>query len=135
MVHGERAVRFVRPGPRDVPSAKRLDPTRPVVDSDGCRFKHKDRKTLDFMVVQFGEGHSIGHHDGKYNIPPEITKPVVAHEMGYFVTLHDLSQFDLFKDGLRPYWLRPDPGAGPRNGLLEPIPTGWRPRTACRRRA
>jgi hypothetical protein len=85
--------------------AKRLDPTRPVIDTDGCRFNHKDRKTLDYMVVQFGESSSIGHHDRKYDIPPDISKPVVGHEMGYFVTLHELSELDRFQGGLRPYWL------------------------------
>ena len=85
--------------------AKETDPTRPVIDSDGCGFKHKDRSTLDFLVVQFGEGGSIGFGDGKYGVPADVRKPVVCHEMGYFVTLPDLSQIDLFKGGLRPYWL------------------------------
>ena len=85
--------------------AKQLDPTRPVIDSDGCRFDHKARKTLDYLVVQFREGDSIGHRDGKYEIPPGISKPVVGHEMGYFVTLHDFSQLSRFQGGLRPYWL------------------------------
>lgn len=85
--------------------AKRLDPTRPVVDSDGAGFKHKDRETLDFMVVQFGEGNSIGFQDAKYHFPADLNKPVIAHEMGYFVTLPDLKQLDLFRNGVRPYWL------------------------------
>ena len=85
--------------------AKLLDPSRPVVDTDGCGFNHKDRATLDFMVVQFAEGGSIGFQDWKYSFPREMTKPVMAHEMGYFVTLPDLSQLDLFHTGLRPYWL------------------------------
>ena len=103
-------------------AAKRLDPTRPVVDSDGCGFKHKDRGTLDFLVVQFGEGHSIGYQDGKYNVPAGITKPVIAHEMGYFVTLHDLAQLDLFKDGLRPYWLHQTRELAASKGLLAAYP-------------
>lgn len=85
--------------------AKRLDPSRPVIDSDGCNFKHKERDTLDFLVVQFNEGSSIGFQDSKYNIPKDVSKPVVAHEMGYFVTLPQLNQFDFFQNGLRPYWL------------------------------
>jgi beta-galactosidase len=85
--------------------AKETDPTRVVIDSDGCTFKHKDRATLDFLVVQFGEGGSIGFGDGKYTLPADLRKPVICHEMGYFVTLHDLSQIDLFNGGLRPYWL------------------------------
>jgi beta-galactosidase len=85
--------------------ARETDPTRAVIDSDGCGFKHQDRSTLDFLVVQFGEGGSIGLGDGKYSIPADVRKPVICHEMGYFVTLHDLSQIDLFRGGLRPYWL------------------------------
>ncbi len=48
----------------------------------------------------------MGFGDGKYSgIPADLPKPVVAHEMGYFVTLPDLSQIELFKGRLRPYWL------------------------------
>ena len=103
-------------------TAKRLDPTRVVIDSDGCNFKHKDRETLDFLVVQFGEGNSIGYQDGKYNFPGEINKPVIAHEMGYFVTLPDLAQLDLFKNGLRPYWLLQTRDLAARNGLTAAYP-------------
>lgn len=102
--------------------AKQLDPTRVVIDSDGCNFNHKGRATLDFMVVQFGEGNSIGFGDGKYNIPKEVTKPVVAHEMGYFVTLPDLGQFDLFRGGLRPYWLQQTRELAVKNGMQEDYP-------------
>ncbi|MCI0537262.1 MAG: hypothetical protein L0Z50_18770 [Verrucomicrobiales bacterium] len=103
-------------------TAKRLDPTRPVIDSDGCGFKHKERETLDFLVVQFGEGHSIGYGDGKYNFPANINKPVIAHEMGYFVTLHDLAQLDLSKDGLRPYWLFQTRDLAKKHGQLDAYP-------------
>src|SRR6185295_3768089 len=85
--------------------AKQIDPTRLVIDSDGCNFDHKNRETLDFLVVQFGEGNSCGLQDAKYNFPSTLAKPVVAHEMGYFVTLPELTQIDLFGKGLRPYWL------------------------------
>ncbi len=102
--------------------AKGLDPTRPVVDTDGCRFQHKDRPTLDYMVVQFGEGTSIGHRDEKYKIPADVTKPVVGHEMGYFVTLHDLSQLDRFENGLRPYWLIQTRDLAKQNRVLESYP-------------
>jgi hypothetical protein len=72
--------------------------------------------------VQFGEGHSIGFQDGKYNVPADITKPVVAHEMGYFVTLPDLKQLDLFRSGLRPYWLLQARELAARNGLQAAYP-------------
>jgi hypothetical protein len=103
-------------------AAKRLDPTRPVIDSDGCAFKHEPRETLDFMVVQFNEGNSIGFADAKYSLPPGISKPVIAHEMGYFVTLPDLTQLGLFQNGMRPYWLLQTRDLAEKRGLLKHYP-------------
>ena len=103
-------------------AARRLDPTRPIIDSDGCYFKHANRESLDYLVVQFGEGHSIGHQDRKYDIPAEIAKPVVGHEMGYFVTLPDLAQVDRFKGGIRPYWLLQTRELATENGRLGAYP-------------
>ncbi|MCC6235746.1 MAG: hypothetical protein IT580_24125, partial [Verrucomicrobiales bacterium] len=103
-------------------TAKRLDPTRLVIDSDGCGFKHQGRSTLDFLVVQFNEGSSIGFQDGKYAFPSEPTKPVIAHEMGYFVTLPDLRQLDLFQNGIRPYWLLQTRDLAARNGQVADYP-------------
>jgi len=103
-------------------AAKRLDPSRPVIDTDGCDFKNKDRKTLDFMVVQFNEGDSMGYQDGKYNFPSDIGKPVIAHEMGYFATLPDLAQLKLFDNGLRPYWISDTHALAQQNGLLDVYP-------------
>ena len=103
--------------------AKKMDPSRLVIDSDGCGFKHRNRSTLDFMVVQFNEGSSIGFGDGKYSgIPADLPKPVVAHEMGYFVTLPDLSQIDLFKGGLRPYWLHQTRDLAASKGVTDLYP-------------
>ncbi len=103
-------------------AARQLDPTRPIIDSDGCSFKHANRESLDYLVVQFGEGNSIGHQDRKYEIPPAIAKPVIAHEMGYFVTLPDLAQVDRFKGGLRPYWLLQTRDLAKENGWLGAYP-------------
>jgi hypothetical protein len=94
-------------------SAKRLDPSRIIIDTDGscfCSGKNeplKDRSTIDFFTAQCRhEMASIGYRDGKYELPDDVKKPVVAHEVGYFATLPDLSQRELFNGhGVRPYWL------------------------------
>jgi hypothetical protein len=116
-------------------TAKRLDPSRLVIDSDGCGSKHQGRQTLDFLVVQFGEGRSIGHGDGKYKLPANISKPVMAHEMGYFATLPDLAQLDLFQSGLRPYWLLQTRKLIMKNGLADAYPdwltASYRLQAAC----
>src|SRR5262249_1126235 len=67
--------------------------------------------------VQFGEGNSIGFQDAKYHIREDIRKPVIAHEMGYFVTLPALDQASLFGRALRPYWLTQTRDLAERNGV------------------
>lgn len=115
--------------------AKETDPTRVVIDSDGCNFGHQSRSTLDFLVVQFGEGGSIGLGDGKYHVPESCPKPVVCHEMGYFVTLHDLEQEKLFRGGLKPYWLEATRTLAVRQGVLGEYPAwlqaSYRLQAAC----
>src|SRR6185436_9029754 len=63
-----------------------------------------------------------GFQDSKYSIPKDVTKPVVAHEMGYFVTLPDLKQLDLFQGGVRPYWLLQARDLAAANGLETTYP-------------
>jgi beta-galactosidase len=101
--------------------AKELDPTRPVIDSDGV--SRKPRPTLDFAVWQFNESASCGYRDTKYRFDPGPL-PVVAHEMGYFVTLPDLRQLDLFHGGLKPYWLY-DARDKAREAAVEDVYPNW----------
>jgi beta-galactosidase len=103
--------------------AKKTDPTRLVIDSDGCRFRNQDRATLDFLVVQFSESASCGFQDRKYDgIPANLSKPVLAHEMGYFITLPDLAQLPLFRSGLRPYWLLEAQALAAKKGIDDQYP-------------
>jgi len=84
--------------------AKQIDPTRLVIDSDGVA--RQPRETLDFWTWQFNESTSFAYRDGKYHLgDTKPQRPVVAHEMGYFVTLPNLEQLPLFRQGIRPYWL------------------------------
>jgi hypothetical protein len=101
--------------------ARELDPTRPVIDSDGVA--RRPRPTLDFWVWQFDESGSLGFKDGKYALASQ-QKPVVAHEMGYFVTLPDLRQIDLFARGLKPYWLEEARARARKQAVLERY-AGW----------
>lgn len=90
-------------------TAKQLDPTSLVIDSNGVpvgKAGDKSRATLDFMACQFDEWGKMGFNDRKYDLgqwKPE--KPVVVHEMGNFGTFPDLAQELLFTGGVRPYWL------------------------------
>ncbi|MHB9037688.1 MAG: glycoside hydrolase family 2 protein [Armatimonadota bacterium] len=95
--------------PRMYKIAKEIDPTRLVIDSDGVwgtTLNQKTRDTLDYLVGQFPEWEMLGFNDGKYDLPtPKPAKPVIVHEMSNFGTLPDLSQIELFSDGIRPWWL------------------------------
>ena len=89
--------------------AKRLDPDRPVIDSDGVP-PWTDRPTLDYRPVQFEE-HVIpwGANRGKYanaNRPPSAaTKPTIVHEMSNLSCLPDPAEAQRFDGAIKPFWL------------------------------
>jgi beta-galactosidase len=114
--------------------AKSVDPTRPVIDSDGLHRPRASpegstsapaqrRDTLDFLTWQFSESASFGYKDSKYSFEP-TDRPVVAHEMGYFVTLPDLRQLGLFRNGLKPFWLPEALENAKQKGVENSYP-GW----------
>lgn len=105
-------------GPLMYRQARELDPSRLVIDSDGV--SRKPRETLDFWVWQFAEN-SLGYRNAKYRFEKQ-EKPVVAHEMGYFVTLPDLDQLPLFAQGIRPYWLYETRDLVAQKGLVGQYP-------------
>ncbi|HPO16716.1 MAG TPA: glycoside hydrolase family 2 TIM barrel-domain containing protein [Candidatus Hydrogenedentes bacterium] len=89
--------------------AKELDPTRPVVDSDGLPQTGfvdgtKDRDTLDLYFTQFDVFNNPLDKPQLYECPSP-KKPVVSHETGNYVTFPRLDQIDLFKDNFIPFWL------------------------------
>ncbi|MCY3020837.1 MAG: hypothetical protein NTW87_17610 [Planctomycetota bacterium] len=85
--------------------ARRLDPTRPFVDSDGLwrRFLGRDRDTLDFYFLMFDVSKIPLDIPGKF-LTDKPRKPVVSHETGNYVTFPRLDQFDLFTDNVKPFW-------------------------------
>ncbi len=105
--------------------AKEMDPTRLVIDSDGVHDLNQIRPTLDYVMAQaFHETTRFGLETEKYELPSTPEKPVLAHEMGYFVSLPDLTQLDLFEQGLRPYWLDTARKRAAEEGVLDLYP-GW----------
>ncbi|MCW5556236.1 MAG: hypothetical protein KIT22_00055 [Verrucomicrobiae bacterium] len=105
-------------GPLMYRQARELDPTRLVIDSDGIA--RQPRETLDFWVWQFAES-TLAYRNAKYRFEKQ-EKPVVAHEMGYFVTLPDLDQLSSFDQGIRPYWLYETRDLVTQKGLAEQYP-------------
>jgi hypothetical protein len=92
--------------------AKDLDPTRPVIDSDGlwpAGFLDgtKDRTTLDFYPVLFDEESLPPDKPGKHRFDGVPKKPVLSHETGNYATVPRLDLIDEFKDNFKPFWLVP----------------------------
>jgi len=91
-------------------TAKQLDPTRPVCDSDGLwgawDSPQLSRDTLDIAHVQFDEN-SIpwGDRRGKYELAGPPKKPVTVHEMSNFVAFYDVRDADKYRGLVEPAWL------------------------------
>lgn len=92
-------------GPEFAGLARRLDPTRPFVDSDGLfrNFLGRDRDTLDFYFLMFDVSKIPLDIPDKFRFD-KPRKPVVSHETGNYVTFPRLDQFDLFTDNVKPWW-------------------------------
>ncbi len=103
-------------------TAKKMDPTRPVIDSDGL-FQDgfvngtKDRETLDFYTIMFNIVTSPFDNPEKFvtGIPK---KPIVSHEEGNFVTFPRMDEIDCFKHVVKPFWLEPVKERLGKSGLL-----------------
>lgn len=86
-------------------AAKELDPTRPVIDSDGV-WPGSNRPTLDYLSVQFDEGSlPWGATKTKYQMETPPDKPVLVHEMSNISTLPNPADISKYTGGVRPYWL------------------------------
>jgi beta-galactosidase len=111
-------------GPDLYAAAKGLDPTRPVIDSDGLwaeRFLkgNADRATLDFYQVQFDEPGVLPlDAPRKYEWDREPRKPVLSHETGNYATFPRMSRVDEYEDNFKPFWLAPARARLEKLGLL-----------------
>ncbi|MFA6241358.1 MAG: sugar-binding domain-containing protein [Candidatus Hydrogenedentales bacterium] len=106
--------------------AKELDPTRPVVDTDGIWPPERDaealqRNTLDFFFVQYDVFSTPLEKPDVFKSRP-MNKPVISHEMGNFVTFPRLDQIDLFQHNFKPFWLTAARDKVKAMGLLEETP-------------
>lgn len=103
--------------------AKKLDPTRPVIDSDGL-FPDgfidgtKDRSTLDFLTVMFNIITMPLDNPTKFKTGIPV-KPIIAHEMGNFVSFPRMDQLDSYRYNLKPFWLTPVKEKMANFGLLD----------------
>jgi len=102
--------------------AKGLDPTRPVIDSNGLSGRgwldgSRDRHTLDFYVVTFGPHHLPLDRPGKHRFA-KPKKPVISHETGNYVTFPRLDLIAEFKHSVKPFWLTPARKRLEQRGLL-----------------
>jgi hypothetical protein len=103
--------------------AKDLDPTRPVVDSDGVWVAgfatgERDRDTLDLYFMQFDVFSTPLDKPAKYDCPSP-KKPVVSHETGNYVTFPRLDLIDLFQHNFKPFWFLETRDRLEQMGLLD----------------
>ena len=103
-------------------TAKALDPTRPVIDSDGLSgnlaAQGPDRPTLDFYSVQFDENTLPLDNPAKHHLNAPPKKPVISHETGNYVTVPRRDLIEQFKDNFKPFWLEPFRAKLDQLGLL-----------------
>ncbi|MCC6697161.1 MAG: hypothetical protein IT365_16150 [Candidatus Hydrogenedentes bacterium] len=115
-----------RVGPDLYRIAKELDPTRPVIDSDGIfsggfTDGSKDRPTLDFLPVMFDILTTPLDNPGKF-VTGKPLKPMITHEEGNFVQFPRLDEIDLYKTTFKPFWLTDCRDRIERAGLFSETP-------------
>jgi len=91
--------------------ARSLDPTRPVVDSDGLFAREilagkGDRATLDWYFTMFDIQNLPLDRPDKHKFP-RPKKPVISHETGNYGTFPRLDLIEQFKHNFKPFWLTP----------------------------
>ncbi|MBI2301041.1 MAG: hypothetical protein HYU66_19185, partial [Armatimonadetes bacterium] len=101
--------------------AKALDPTRPVIDTDGMG-AGTARPSLDYHSVQFNEGVlPWGASRGKYAVK-DTPRPLIVHEMSNISVLPDPADIPKYDGGIRPFWLEQMRDAVKQQGLEQRLP-------------
>lgn len=102
-------------------AARDLDPTRPVIDTDGGPGA-MSRPTLDYHSVQFNEwALPWGSNRDKY-AQNDLTRPVIVHEMSNLSVLPDPADIPLYDGAIRPFWLQQMADQVQRKGLSDKLP-------------
>ncbi|MFA6243515.1 MAG: sugar-binding domain-containing protein, partial [Candidatus Hydrogenedentales bacterium] len=106
--------------------AKELDPTRPVIDSDGIFNSgfidgSKDRPTLDFLPVMFDILTTPLDNPGKFATGKPL-KPMITHEEGNYVHFPRLDEIEMYRENFKPFWLTDCRDRVSRAGLLDEAP-------------
>jgi hypothetical protein len=105
-------------GPELVALARSLDPTRPVIDTDGVS-PGTNRSTMDYLPVQFNEGVlPWGPTRSKYHVDSS-PKPLLVHEMSNISVLPDPSDVRSYTGVIKPFWIE-QMGDALRRQKLEP---------------
>ena len=91
--------------------ARSLDPTRPVIDSDGLFAREilagkGDRATLDWYFAMFDIQNLPLDRPDKHKFP-RPKKPVISHETGNYGTFPRPDLIEQFTHNFKPFWLTP----------------------------
>ncbi len=85
-------------------TAKELDPTRPVIDTDGLSSER--RSTTDYLSIQFDEwSMPWGTRFDKHRHPHPIDRPVIVHEASNISVLPDPADIPKYDGMIKPFWL------------------------------
>ncbi len=108
-------------GPELYDLAKALDPTRPVIDTDGL-WPGQARATVDYLTIQHEEG-SIpwAGSRGKYAAKP-AKRPALVHEMSNLSVLPDPADIPRYTGVIRPFWLEQMRDSVARRHLGDQLP-------------
>lgn len=101
--------------------ARELDPTRPIIDTDGV-WSVVERPTLDFVSLQFDVGQLPLDRPDKFSFLRDPPVPVVSHETSNYATFPRLDAASLFRHSPKPYWLDDAAKRLEAIGLLEEAP-------------